>query len=121
MVPGSVGAMTDRCRGILLGLAAGDRNGGPIRLALRLGHSLLACQKLDADDLLRRYLSWWREDGIDTGPTTARVLELIDSGMPPGQAVEQAHSDSGGLTAGCNPAHTSARRWRWPRSSRMRS
>jgi ADP-ribosyl-[dinitrogen reductase] hydrolase len=105
MASGSVSAVTDRCRGTLLGLAAGDRNGGPIRMALCLGQSLLACQTFDADDLLQRYLRWWREDGIDSGPTTARVLELIDSGMPPDQAVNQAHRESEGLTAGCNPAH----------------
>src|SRR5262249_9550267 len=33
----------DRCRGVLVGLAAGDRIGGPIRLAVRLAESLLAC------------------------------------------------------------------------------
>lgn len=32
--------VTDRVRGVLLGLAAGDRNGGPTRLALRLSGSL---------------------------------------------------------------------------------
>src|SRR5262245_11108043 len=31
----------DRCRGVLLGLAAGDRNGGPICMAVRLAESLL--------------------------------------------------------------------------------
>jgi ADP-ribosylglycohydrolase len=92
---------------VLLGLAAGDRNGGPVRLALRLAESLLARGGLHTDDLLGRYLQWWREDGIDSGPTTARVLELIDRGVPPAKAVEQAHSESAGLTAGCNPAHRS--------------
>ena len=33
-------ALFDRCRGVLLGLAAGDHNGGPIRLAVRLAESL---------------------------------------------------------------------------------
>ncbi len=95
----------DRCRGILLGLAAGDRNGGPIRMALRLGQGLLTCAAFDIDDVLRRYLNWWRVDGIDSGPTTGRVLELIDKGVSPEQAVEQVHADCGGMTAGCNPAH----------------
>src|SRR5690349_9610125 len=105
MVSGSAASVTDRSRGVLLGLAAGDLNGGPVRMALRLGQSLLACGELEPDDLLPRYLSWWREDGIDSGPTTARVFELIDAGLTPKQAVEQAHRDWGGLTAGCNPAH----------------
>ena len=30
----------DRCRGVLVGVAAGDRIGGPIRMALRLAESL---------------------------------------------------------------------------------
>jgi ADP-ribosylglycohydrolase len=100
-------ALQDRVQGVLLGLAAGDRNGGPVRMALRLAESLLARRDLDTDDLLSRYLGWWREDGIDSGPTTARVLERIDQGVPPAQAVEQVHTESGGLTAGCNPAHRS--------------
>ena len=32
----------DRCRGVLPGLAAGDRIGGPIRMALRLAESVEA-------------------------------------------------------------------------------
>jgi len=33
----------DRCRGVLVGLAAGDQIGGPIRVAVRLAACLLAC------------------------------------------------------------------------------
>jgi hypothetical protein len=33
----------DRCRGVLIGLAAGGRIGGPIRMALLLAESLLNC------------------------------------------------------------------------------
>src|ERR1041385_5473476 len=107
MASGMAGSVTDRCRGVLLGLAAGDLNGGPIRMALRVAQSLLACRRLDTDDLLQRYLSWWKEDGIDSGPTTAHVLELIDGGVSPKQAVEETHASCGGLTAGCNAAHRS--------------
>ena len=32
----SVGEIRDRVRGVLVGLAAGDRNGAPIRMAVRL-------------------------------------------------------------------------------------
>ena len=31
----------DRCRGVLIGLAAGDKIGGPSRMAVRLAESLL--------------------------------------------------------------------------------
>ena len=46
----------------LLGLAEGDRNGGPTQLALRLTKSLQACSQ----DVGRRFLEWWVE-GADHG------------------------------------------------------
>lgn len=94
-----------RCQGLLLGLAAGDRNGGPIRMALRLAESLLARQTLDLENVRERYLAWWREDGADSGPTSGQVLRLIASGTRPDEAVEKVHRDCQGMTAGCNPAH----------------
>ena len=36
----------DRCRGVLVGLAAGDRIGGPIRMAVRLAESLARLRRL---------------------------------------------------------------------------
>jgi ADP-ribosylglycohydrolase len=98
----------DRCRGVLLGLAAGDRNGGPVRMALRLAQSLLARGDFDGADVLRRYVDWWRVDGQDSGPTAGRVLELVAGGMEAGAAVDEADRECGGRSAGCNPAHRSA-------------
>ena len=49
----------DRCRGVLVGLAAGDQIGGPIRMALRLAESLLGCGGFDPADILNRYLLLW--------------------------------------------------------------
>jgi len=100
-------ALEDHAHGVRLGLAAGDRNGGPVRLALRLARSLLAREAFDPADVLRLYLAWWEEDGTDSGPTTARVLEKIRHGTPPALAVAQVHEERGGLTAGCNAAHRS--------------
>ena len=68
----------DRVRGVLLGLAAGDRNGGPIRMAVRLAESLTERRYFDPDDILARYLAWWWEGAFDTGPTTGTMLSLID-------------------------------------------
>ena len=51
----------DRCQGLLVGLAAGDQIGGPIRMAVRLAESLLDCGGFDPADILNRYLGWWRE------------------------------------------------------------
>jgi hypothetical protein len=53
----------DRCRGVLVGLAAGDRIGGPIRMAVRLAESLLELGPFDPADIVTPYLHWWREGG----------------------------------------------------------
>lgn len=98
---------TDRCQGVLVGLAAGDRNGGPIRMAVRLAESLLACGAFDPADILNRYLHWWWEGAFDTGPVSARALELLAAGVPAPAATAQVHREFGGKTAGCNPAHRS--------------
>jgi ADP-ribosylglycohydrolase len=97
----------DRCLGVLVELAAGDRIGGPIRMAVRLAESLLVMGRFDAADVLDRYLTWWREVAFDTGPVSARALALVTAGMTVEQATAQVHRESGGMTAGCNPAHRS--------------
>ncbi len=97
----------DRCRGVLLGLAAGDRIGGPIRMAVRVAESLLSSECFDPADILARYLDWWRQGAFDTGPVADRALAFIATGMPASEATAQVHHESGGRTAGCNPAHRS--------------
>ena len=98
----------DRCRGVLIGLAAGDRIGGPIRMAVRLAESLIDCGRFDPSDILNRYLSWWREEGFDTGPVSERVFSLLAAGMPVQRVTAQVHREFNGMTAGCNPAHRSS-------------
>jgi len=98
----------DRIVGLLLGLAAGDRIGGPVRLALRVAESLLRRGGFDLSDIATQYLDWWREGAFDTGPTAANVLTLVVSGVPFEHAAIQADTVARGLTAGCNPAHRSA-------------
>jgi ADP-ribosyl-[dinitrogen reductase] hydrolase len=107
MMATSSNSSADRCRGVLVGLAAGDRNGGPIRMAVRLAESLLACGGFDLADILNRYLAWWRDGAFDTGPVSDRALELMAAGMPAPEATAQVHREFGGKTAGCNPAHRS--------------
>jgi ADP-ribosylglycohydrolase len=97
----------DRCRGVLIGLAAGDRIGGPIRMAVRLAESLVDCGGLNSADILERFLTWWREGAFDTGPVSDRALFLLAAGMPVQEATAQVHREFGGKTAGCNPAHRS--------------
>jgi ADP-ribosyl-[dinitrogen reductase] hydrolase len=98
----------DRCRGVLIGLAAGDRIGGPIRMAVRLAESLSECNDFVRSDVLNRYLDWWKEGAFDTGPVSDRALILLARGMSVGDAARQVHAELSGMTAGCNPAHRSS-------------
>ena len=98
----------DRAAGVLLGLAAGDRNGGPINMAVRLAESLIAKRRCDPEDIGARYLEWWREGAFDTGPTAARVFALVDAGQPYEEASRRVDEEYDGMTAGCNPAHRAA-------------
>ncbi len=95
----------DRVAGVLLGLAAGDRNGGPIELALRLAESLADLGAFDAHDIFGRYLAWHAEGAFDTGPVTGRVLELAAGGLSADAAAWQVDRELAGRTAGCNAAH----------------
>jgi ADP-ribosylglycohydrolase len=74
-------------------------------MALRLAESLIERRTFDAADVLRRYLLWWHEDGLDSGPTAAHVFSLIERGVSPEQAAAEVHRLSNQLTAGCNPTH----------------
>jgi ADP-ribosylglycohydrolase len=98
----------DRCRGVFLGLAAGDRNGGPIQMAVRPAESLVEREAFDPADVARRYLQWYREGAFDTGPVSGRALQLMASGMSAPEAAAQVHREFNGQTAGCNPAHRAA-------------
>lgn len=98
----------DRARGALLGLAAGDRNGGPIRMAVRLAESLADRRGLDLADIGARYVQWWKEGAIDTGPVTGRVLARVADGADFTAAAAAVDRELDGLTAGCNPAHRAA-------------
>ena len=68
-----------RALGVLPGLAAGDQNGGPIRMALRLAESLAERRGFDPDDVMRRYMEWYREGAFDTGPVTLSEKDLEGS------------------------------------------
>src|SRR3954470_6532651 len=89
----------DRCRGVLVGLAAGDRIGGPIRMAVRLAESLLDCGGFNSADILNRYLAWRREGAFDTGPVSDRTLALIAARLSVREATAQVHREFAGETA----------------------
>ncbi|MBK06739.1 MAG: hypothetical protein CL920_09425 [Deltaproteobacteria bacterium] len=92
----------DRVRGVLLGLAAGDLNGGPTQMAIRLAESLIEQQAYNIEDVALRYLAWWKEGAVDTGPTTASVMRLLEEGHSLDLATARVHRDTRGRTAGCN-------------------
>lgn len=95
----------DRAYGTVLGLCAGDKNGGPIRMAVRMAEEVIALQQYDIGKVAEAYLRWWQEGAFDTGPTTATVLRKLDEGVPLDRAAAQAHREAGGKSAGCGPAH----------------
>ncbi|MCX8024465.1 MAG: ADP-ribosylglycohydrolase family protein [Thermanaerothrix sp.] len=100
--------LLERVKGVLWGLAYGDRIGGPVRMACRVAESLVACRAFDPADLLARYLAWYQREGFDTGPTAAGVFERLSQGWALEAAVKAVDRQAGGLTAGVNPAHRSA-------------
>ena len=98
----------DRAAGVLIGLAAGDRIGGPVRMALRLAESLVERDGFDISDVGERYVNWWGDGAFDTGPTAAKVLSKVASGSSFEEASIEIDRGVDGLTGGCNPAHRSA-------------
>lgn len=101
-------AVQERVKGVLWGLAYGDRIGGPVRMACVVAESLVARRAFDPADLLARYLAWWQGGGFDTGPTAAEVFERLSQGWTVEDAVPAVDRQVGGKTAGVNPAHRSA-------------
>lgn len=53
-------ALRDRVRGVLVGLATGDRIGGPTGMALCLTQSVSDRGNFDQGDVLAGYLACWR-------------------------------------------------------------
>lgn len=97
--------MNEHVNGLLLGLVAGDKIGGPGQMALNLAESLQDVCNFDKQDIGLRYLHWWKEDGYDSGPIAANVFRLVNSGeiFEDAAAIIDEYSD--GMTAGCNPVH----------------
>ncbi len=98
----------NRVRGVLVGLAAGDRIGGPLQMATLLAQSLNSLGNYEPKDVMDRYMGWYRKGAFDTGRVAKRVFELIDKGTAPKAASEQVHDDLKSKTAGINPAHRAA-------------
>lgn len=84
-IPPSMLTEKNRVCGALMGLCAGDRNGGPIRMVLIIATSLLQNKGFDRNDVIRRYSNWYlgpphdREQCFDTGATFEKVFSLHSS------------------------------------------
>ena len=80
----------------MIGLAAGDPNGSQIRMSVRLAESLFDGGGFDPEDVLDRYLTWWREGVFETGPVSARALEPLAVGMPAPDATAHVQPEFSG-------------------------
>jgi ADP-ribosylglycohydrolase len=101
-------SVNSRVIGILRGISAGDRIGGPIRMALHVAESLVDERRFNSADILRRYVAWWRTEGFDAGRVGALVFDAILCGERSDAAASRVDRELGGMTAGCNPAHRAA-------------
>ena len=50
---------SNRAQGVLVGLAAGDKNLGPIEIALMNAESLITKGEFDLSDITDHWLNWW--------------------------------------------------------------
>jgi len=95
---------SDRIQGAVQGLLAGDKIGGPSRMALELAEGLIESGRYDAIDIVRRYKAWYDKEGFDTGKIAGMVLRRMST-MSNESAVMDVDDYVGGRTAGCNPVH----------------
>jgi hypothetical protein len=107
----------DRAAGVLIGLAVGDKNLGPIHMATLVAESLQKNQKFEPSDIFGSYLSWFLNKEIgsdDTGVVGLKIFkeahknnftdsenkkELIE------KISKQVDQQMKNQTAGINPAH----------------
>jgi len=67
----------NRCSGLLIGLAAGDRNGGPIRLALRLTENIFENKCFNQESVVERYYNYFRGFSINLLINLSNLLPKI--------------------------------------------
>jgi len=88
----------------------GDRNGGQIRMSLRLASSLLSQKTFDQNHIIETFYKWHRgppydtERAFDTGPIFHQVFNHYHNGM----SIEEAARKVNSPNAGINPAHREA-------------
>ena len=97
----------DRAIGCLVGLIAGDDNGGPTAMMMKNLGTVAHTSTLMPQYFGKGYLEWFKEDGYDAGLVTHKVLELVNSGLSFDKAAKQVDKELDGMTAGVSPAHRS--------------
>lgn len=99
--------VADKAVGCLIGLMAGDNNGGPTAMMLKNLETIASTRTMMVQHFGSGYLEWFKDDGFDAGLVTHKVLELVSSGLSFGEAAKQADKELDGMTAGVSPAHRS--------------
>eukprot|EP00927_Polykrikos_kofoidii_P036513 TRINITY_DN30838_c0_g1_i1.p1 TRINITY_DN30838_c0_g1~~TRINITY_DN30838_c0_g1_i1.p1 ORF type:complete len:300 (-),score=52.48 TRINITY_DN30838_c0_g1_i1:30-929(-) len=108
-------SLSDRCHGLLLGLAAGDRNGGPIQMALTLGEQLAQDGAYNPVAVFEAYTHWWQNgDGVDAWDTGPMAQNLFAAHLQCREEVsiesleeraQMLDKELRGMTAGVNAVH----------------
>ena len=109
---------TPHAHPLLRGLAAGDRNGGPVRLALLLCRAMSEDGRFEPERVFTAYRGWFEEgDAYDTGPTLACVVELVRAGVPRAEAARRVYERR--PSEGVAPAHRAAPLALWLRGAAL--
>jgi hypothetical protein len=102
----------DQVKGILLGVAVGDKNHGPIHMALLLAESLHEKRKFEGQDVFDRFVDWYRKRDFgadDTGLIGKLVFQaaILDPNKDYSDIVKEVDLELEGQTAGVNGVHRS--------------
>ncbi len=93
------GTLSEMVGGGRLGLRAGQGT-DDTEMAICLARALIATGGFEGRAALSEYLAWYRGEPVGIGQTVAGVLERVDGGATPADAVREQHEASGGLSAG---------------------
>ena len=101
----SNGTEESRAFGCMMGLAAGDKNGGPLRMAMLLAESLIERNGFEEEKVFETLYDWYLgKDShgpcFDTGTTFLKVMTLHKKGMARTEAAQKCLE-----SAGVNGAH----------------
>lgn len=110
----------DRCQSAMLGHALANHFQAATHMAIELSESLQKLKQFDETDVMSRYLTLREKSEYRMGEVVDKVYENLISNRTPSnqedfrfpvsrisQAVQSAHEQLRGLSAGCNPAQRS--------------